>query len=52
MYLLRYYVFNTFYDLETIIITCQVCVSDGLSTHLVLKLNIIDSLWLGELWKQ
>lgn len=52
MSFLQYYMFNTSYDLEAIILTCQVCVSDGVNTHVVLKLNIIASVWLGELWIQ
>lgn len=44
--------FNTFHDLEAIIITCQVYLSDEVNTHVVLKLNIIASFLLGELWIQ
>lgn len=44
--------FNTFYDLEAIILTCQVYLSFGVNTHVVLKLNIIASVRLGELWIQ
>lgn len=46
------YMFNTFCDLEAIILTCQVCLSDRVNTHVVRKLNIIASVWLGELWIQ
>lgn len=50
MSFLQYYMFNTFYDLEAIILTCQVRLSDRVNTHVVRKLNIIASVWLGELW--